>query len=110
MSQLSTMQRSAWADHIQSQRTSGLTQQAYCTRHALKPHQFSYWKHQLASTVQARSKSQPETGQRGFVPVSVAVPPSSMNSLMITLPNGIQLNGISEHNLTLVQQLIGALQ
>lgn len=109
MRQLSPTQRSAWADHIQSQRTSGLSQQAYCTRHGLKAHQFSYWKHQLASTVNEPSKSQAKSVHRDFVPVNV-VAPSSTGSLTVTLPNGIQLNGISEHNLTLVQQLIGALQ
>ncbi len=108
MSQLSAKQRSAWADHIQSQRASGVSQQAYCTRHGLKAHQFSYWKHQLASTVQALSTRQPKLEQRGFIPVKVVAAPS-MSQLLITLPNGIQLQGIDEQNLLLVQQLIGGL-
>jgi hypothetical protein len=37
MSQLTKEQISAWADHIKAQRGSGLTQQAYCKQHALKP-------------------------------------------------------------------------
>ncbi len=108
MSQLSTKKRSVWADHIQSQRESGVSQQAYCTRHGLKSHQFSYWKHQLANTVEAPSTSQPTLAQRGFVPVKVVAAPS-MSHLRITLPSGIQLHGIDEQNLPLVQQLIGGL-
>ena len=108
MSQLSTKQRSAWANHIQSQLALGLSQQAYCTQHGLKAHQFSYWKHQLASTVEAPSTSQPKSAQRGFVPVKVVAAPS-MSHLLITLPNDTQLHGIDEHNLPLVQQLLGGL-
>ncbi|QCY09600.1 hypothetical protein [Pseudomonas sp. MPC6] len=35
--------REFWAEHIQTWRTSGLTQVAYCEQHNLKPKSFGYW-------------------------------------------------------------------
>jgi hypothetical protein len=32
-----------WRDHIKAWRASGLSQRAYCARHALLPHRLSYW-------------------------------------------------------------------
>ncbi len=42
--------RTCWKQHIESWRSSGLTQTAYCQQHGLKPHQFAYWKKRFVQT------------------------------------------------------------
>jgi transposase len=39
--------REQWQGHLQSWRSSGTTQIAYCQQHGLSRHAFQYWKHQL---------------------------------------------------------------
>jgi hypothetical protein len=36
-----------WREHVQSWQASGLTQIAYCQRHAFAYHQFGYWSRKL---------------------------------------------------------------
>ena len=98
-----------WSDHIQSQRDSGFTQQAYCQKHHLKPHQFWYWKRKLAGGSVNKSAQPVKQKQNGFVQVSVATP-TSIQHLRITLLNGITVDGITDHNQHLAQQLIGVLK
>jgi hypothetical protein len=105
MSQLTGQQQSVWADHIQAQPRSGLSQQTYCKQHALKPHCFWYWKRKIEA--RAKTPSAPRR-QGGFVPVSVASVPQPQ-VLSVVLPNGVTLNGVAEDNLSVVQQLVGAL-
>lgn len=95
MSRLSAQQRSVWADHIQSQRDSGFTQQAYCRKHDLKPHQYGYWKRKLAGSSVSKSAQLVKQKQTGFVQVNVARP-TPIQHLSITLPNGITVDGITE--------------
>ena len=106
MSRLTPQQRSAWADHIQTQRESGLTQQVYCQQHALKPHQFWYWKRKLAGGAAGKLKQPGKPKQSGFVPVNIAIP-AQIQYLSITLPNGMTIVGIADHNQLLAQHLIG---
>ena len=42
--------RALWKKHIESWRSSGMTQTAYCIEHELKGHQFSYWKKRFVQT------------------------------------------------------------
>ena len=108
---------SSWVTHLQSHRKSGLTQQAYCQKHALKPHQFWYWKRKLKGHDKASTVARPQpilqrqTSRQGFVPVKLTSShQTQQHGLTIMLPNGISLSGIDSHNLTLAQQLIGALK
>ena len=109
MSRLTAKQRSVWADHLQTQRDSGLTQQIYCKQQALKPHQFWYWKRKLEGSGVKRQKQPGKRKQSGFVPVNMATP-ASIQYLSISLPNGMTVEGIAVHNRLLAQQLIGALK
>ena len=109
MGRLTIEQRSAWADHLQAQRDSGLTQQVYCKQQALKPHQFWYWKRKLESRGVKKSLRTGKPGQAGFVPVSIATQ-APLQYLSITLANGMTVEGIAVHNRLLEQQLIGALK
>ena len=42
--------RALWKQHIESWRSSGMTQTAYCNENQLKDHQFSYWKKRFVET------------------------------------------------------------
>jgi hypothetical protein len=108
MSQLSKEQISVWADHINAQRNSGLSQQAYCELHALKPHQYWYWKRKLDGE-EKKPRQYKKAKPSGFVSVKIAEPRNA-SSLSITLPNGIILSGVDLQNLSLAQQLIGTLK
>ncbi len=109
MSQLSQQEKSAWADHVSAQQSSGLSQKAYCEQHALKHHQFGYWKRKTEGGAMEKSNPQRQPKKPGFVPVKVVTPPSA-HGLSIVLPNGLTFSGISEHNHLLAQLLIGVLK
>lgn len=111
MSKLSQEQKVVWLNHFDTQRQSGLSQQAYCEQQSLKPHRFWYWKNKLEGSTKAYKKSKPQNkpaGHSGFVPVNVIPPPSSIG-LTITLPSSLMISGIEEHNHLLAQRIIGAL-
>ena len=109
MSRLTIEQRSAWADHLQAQRSSGLMQQVYCKQHDLKPHQFWYWKRKLESSGLEKSMQPSKPKQPGFVPVSIATK-APIQYLSITLANGMIVEGIAESNQLLAQHLAGVLK
>ena len=64
--------RAYWKRHIESWRSSGLTQTAYCHQHELKAHQFTYWKKRFVQTdigiafvpVKIHGTLRPATGMR----------------------------------------------
>jgi hypothetical protein len=96
-----------WSDHLQAWRESGLSQRAYCQQADLKLHQFGYWRRKLE---RAPSHNLPALGNNGgFVPVTVQGERLSAG-LTITLPNGLRVQGIDQHNLALAKQLIGLLR
>jgi transposase-like protein len=97
-----------WAQHIQAQLQSDISQKAYCEAHVLKPHQFWYWKRKLSSE-QSSLPSAKITRHPAFIPVTVA---SSQRPADLTLhfSDGLQLSGITEQTLPLVQTLVSALR
>ena len=107
MSHLSPEKKAAWAEHLQNQQASDLSQQAYCDLHALSAPQFWYWKRKLHGGANKKDK-QLSPGKAEFVPVHVTDNIFSQG-LTVVLPNGITLIGIDEHNHLLVQKMIGAL-
>ncbi len=109
MSQLSEQEKSKWVDHLLAQKGSGLSQKAYCDKHALKHHQFWYWRSKLEGGNSKKTKAQSKTTSNKFVPVKASLSTPSQG-LTVTLPNGIIFTGIEERNLQVVQRLIGALQ
>jgi|AntAceMinimDraft_1070359.scaffolds.fasta_scaffold102958_1 hypothetical protein len=84
-----------WREHVQSWQASGLTQIAYCQRHALAYHQFGYWSRKL-------NPRQPPVS--GFTRVQQR--PATSQDLTVLLPNGIELRGISDVNLSVVSRLL----
>jgi len=41
-----------WKQHIVAWRESGLSQQAFCQQHDIKPHNLQYWRKRLATSVE----------------------------------------------------------
>ena len=107
MSRITPQQRSAWADHIQTQATSKLSQQAYCDRNQINLRQFGYWKRVFRRSAEVQSKH--ITQQSKFVPVQLARQISNQ-PLTISLPNGVSIAGIDDSNQHLVAALVGACQ
>ncbi|MBL3529541.1 MAG: hypothetical protein JMN27_17965 [gamma proteobacterium endosymbiont of Lamellibrachia anaximandri] len=89
--------RRFWYEQINAWKASGQSQQAFCKAHDLNYPRFGYWLRKF--------RQQTEAGQQatGFVPV-VAQP--SAETLSLRLPNGMELRGITSHNLSMVEQLI----
>ena len=54
--ELMKQKRSYWKHHIESWRSSELTQTAYCQKHELKAHRFTYWKKRFVETESNLSK------------------------------------------------------
>ncbi|MCK5893351.1 MAG: hypothetical protein KAG53_02835, partial [Endozoicomonadaceae bacterium] len=73
-----------------------------------KPSQFWYWKRKLQDGTSDHSASDSRYNQSGFVADKV-VEASVDQGLIVTLPNGISISGINEHNHELIKHLLGTL-
>jgi len=92
-----------WKAQIDAWQLSGQSQQAFCKANELNFPRFGYWLRkfrQQGAVAAARHRSS------GFVPV-VASP--AREGLTVHLPNGIELRGVSEQNLHVVEQLLARL-
>ena len=90
-----------WQTQIEAWRASGQSQQAFCRANDLNYPRFGYWLRKF--------RRQGATGTRrapGFVPVMAA---PGDGGLSLHLPNGIELRGISEQNLHVMEQLLARL-
>ena len=96
--------RRFWKDHIDCWQKSGLTQNAYCLEHDLKPHQLTYWK--------KRFVNQP-TAPISFVPLrfSKNLPPTITGaSFTLFTPNGYKIEVGASFNPTALKQLLSMVQ
>lgn len=96
-----------WTERIQSWRDSGVTQLSFCEKNDIKPHQFWYWKRKIEGP--AKVETAQTVKNSAFIPVTIT-PKQPTSELTISLPNGLKLHGIDEHNIHLTQQLIGVLR
>lgn len=91
-----------WKAQIDAWQTSGQSQLAFCKANDLNRPRFGYWlrkfRRQGEVTESRRSSS--------FVPVVAA---SVGGDLCVHLPNGIELRGVNDQNLHLVEQLLARL-
>ena len=87
-----------WQEHINAWSQTKQSQTAYCQSKALDQHQFSYWKRKLLG------KSDTQKKLSGFVPV--LQDRAAGSGLSLTLPNGLVIQGIAQHNLSVVDQLL----
>ena len=93
-----------WQQQIDTWKESGQSQQAFCRSNDLSYHQFLYWRRKFDGR-SAENQSPPSSA---LVPV-IYRPPSTAVGLSLVLPNGLELHGLSEGNLSLVQQLLDRL-
>ena len=91
-----------WSRHLRDWQNSTLSQSAYCREHGLNYHRFTYWRRKLMP------KDPPvKVGAgSGFVPVT-GPSAGAVSGLTATLPNGVQLQGITADNLDVVKPLLG---
>ncbi len=91
-----------WKTQIDAWQASGQSQLAFCNANELNYPRFGYWlrKFRNQGAVAATPRG------TGFVPV---VASSTGDGLCVYLPNGIEVHGISEQNLPLVEQLLARL-
>ena len=94
-----------WTQHLDAWHASGLSQNAYCRKHGLRPNQLSYWKRKLAeSNVSYKSAACEQSP--AFVPLHVSDRAVVGNDLRLLLPNGCELAGIECQHLPIVIGLI----
>ncbi len=89
-----------WQQQITAWLDSGLSGHAFCKQQALVYHQFAYWRKKLEQP--AASDSFP-----GFARVAMPAPVATeVDSLTLTLPNGITLSGLHLGNIDLLGALM----
>ena len=93
-----------WQQQVDRWRVSGQSQQAFCKTHDLGYHRFIYWRRKY----EARPAENQSPSSTALVPV-IYRPPSTAAGLSLVLPNGLELRGLAEDNLPLVQQLLDRL-
>ena len=91
-----------WKTQIDAWQASGQSQQAFCKANDLNYSRFGYWLRKLRRQGQI---AEPRRAS-GFVPIVAA---STGGGLSVHLPNGIELRGVSERNLHVVEQLLARL-
>ena len=92
-----------WRNQIATWKASGQTQKGFCETNNLNYPQFVYWLRKVR-----RQSSAPKIKRTDFVPVTLAAPEAAVE-LTLVLPSGLELRGVSQSNITLVQQLLGRL-
>ena len=93
-----------WQEHVESWRTGGDSQAAYCKAHEPIYHRFVYWRRKFDGGASRCGKLQ--SGD-GFA--RVACDPVIDTGLTLSLPNGLALRGICAGNVSVVRQLLDQL-
>lgn len=92
-----------WKSHIENWQQSKMSQVAYCREHALKLHQFTYWKTRLSR----------QDADISFVPLRLTQNlPVAINTASFNLftPNGYRIEVGAGFDPTTLKQLISAVQ
>ena len=94
--------RTYWAKQVEEWKASGDSQSRYCRRNNLNTYQLTYW----AQVFKSKPKAIRSKAAKGFVAVEITAPTPATQGLMIRLPNGIQLEGVSTGNLAVVRAMM----
>ena len=95
-----------WQQQVEAWQDSALSQTEFCKRHHLVHHRFVHWKLKLAGASR-RSPPAPAAAASGFAVVHPVIRENAgESSLMLTLPNGVRVSGVTAANLAVVQQLL----
>ena len=90
-----------WQEQITAWEQSGQSQKSFCEQRELNYHRFGYWRRKCLEQSQAGTVKQ----RNAFVPVH-HLQADTVSGLSLTLPNGVVIQGIAQHNLTVVRQLL----
>ena len=93
-----------WQRQIDSWRKSGQSQQAFCQAHDLSYTRFIYWRRKFEGKLKRARKRVSSV----LVPVTCQ-PPVAAEGLVLVLPSGLELRGLSKDNLPLAVQLLDQL-
>jgi hypothetical protein len=91
-----------WRVQIDAWQACGQSQQAFCKANDLNYPRFGYWLRKF----RRQGREAESNRASGFVPV-VAAPIGG--DLSVHLPNGIELRGVSDQNLHVVERLLARL-
>jgi len=86
-----------WQPYIDAWQESGLSGPAFCQQHDLVYHRFSYWRRKLVSV---------QTNESVFSQVTYSVDKPLASGLSLVLPNGIEVRGIDQSNLSVLHGLL----
>ena len=101
MSVATSERLSYWQQQIDGWKASDLSAPKFCQSNDLTYHCFVYWRRKLTPSKPVRGA---EISTNSFVQVT---PTSSIkNDLILSLPNGIVLKGITTDNIAVVRQLL----
>jgi hypothetical protein len=92
-----------WWKQIETWKASGQSQKGFCNANNLNYPQFVYWLRKYRQQPRAERKRASD-----FIPVTLSAPEPA-TELILVLPSGLELRGISQGNIALVQQLLGRL-
>ena len=90
-----------WQEQITAWEHSGQSQKSFCEQRELNYHRFGYWRRKFLEQSQVGTVKQ----HNAFVPVQ-PVQADTAAGLSLTLPNGVVIRGIAQHNLVVVRQLL----
>ena len=91
-----------WQEQIDAWQASGQSQLAFCRTNELNYPRFGYWLRKFRN----RGAEPGLKNRRAFIPVVGA---SAGEGLSVHLPNGIELRGVNEQNVRVVEQLLARL-
>ena len=91
-----------WQPHIDAWRASGLSAKRFCSQHSLPYGQFLYWSREQRGV----ADNEPASGAFARV---VPVADTRQGGLTISLPGGVQIGGINEDNVVLLQRILAQL-
>ncbi len=90
-----------WQEQITAWEQSGQSQRSFCEQRELNYHRFGYWRRKFLEQGQAGTVKE----RHAFVPVQ-PLQADTVAGLSLTLPNGVVIRGIAQHNLPVVRQLL----
>lgn len=90
-----------WRQQVTAWQSSGQSRKLFCEKQDLSYHRFGYWQRKLQGSNQVSEHQ----ALPGFIPVSLSQQPQP-NDLSLVLPSGLVLQGIDNHNLPIVFQLL----
>ena len=90
-----------WQEQIAAWEQSGQSQKSFCDQRELNYHRFGYWRRKFLEQSQAGTVQQ----RNAFVPVQ-HFQADAVSGLSLTLPNGFVIQGIEQHNLPVVRELL----